>query len=73
MLVVVVVLGGHHAPFNVEDVLGNAVGGDVQHSPVRDIQSLVVQDLNGDGLGDLISAGETSLTLFLTQKRGGRR
>ncbi len=37
------------------------------------IGSLVVRDLNGDGLGDLVSAGEERLSVFLSVRRGGRR
>lgn len=37
------------------------------------IGSLVVRDLNGDGLGDLVSAGEQRLSIFLSVRRGGRR
>jgi hypothetical protein len=33
--------------------------------------SLVVRDLNGDGLGDVVSGGEDRLTVLLSQE--GRR
>jgi hypothetical protein len=36
------------------------------------LTSLRVQDLNGDGLGDLISGGERHLTIQLTQRQRGR-
>ena len=35
------------------------------------IGSLVVRDLNGDGLGDLVSAGPERLTIYLSRRRGG--
>jgi hypothetical protein len=39
-----------------------------------EIQSLEVHDLNGDGLGDVISRGPKSVSLLLSQgSRGGRR
>ena len=37
------------------------------------ITSLDVPDLNGDGLGDLVSLGSKRLTVFLSQRRGGSR
>jgi hypothetical protein len=37
------------------------------------ITSLDVADLNGDGLGDVVSAGERRLTVLLSQKPGRRR
>ena len=35
------------------------------------IDSLAVRDLNGDGLGDIVSRGRRSLTVFLSARRGG--
>ncbi len=37
-----------------------------------ELTSLRVQDLNGDGLGDLISGSERRLTIQVTQRRGSR-
>lgn len=37
------------------------------------ITSLDVPDLNGDGLGDLVSLGSKRLTVFLSQRRKGSR
>ena len=37
------------------------------------IRSLDVRDLNGDGLGDVVSAGERRLTILLSVRPGGRR
>lgn len=37
------------------------------------IGSFEVRDLNGDGLGDLVSAGEERLAIFLSQRRRGGR
>ena len=37
------------------------------------IRSLDVRDLNGDGLGDVVSAGERRLTILLSLRPGRRR
>jgi hypothetical protein len=37
------------------------------------IASLRVEDLNGDGLGDIVSAGDERLIVLLSARRGGRR
>jgi hypothetical protein len=37
------------------------------------IKSLSVPDLNGDGLGDLVSLGSKRLTVYLSQRRRGSR
>lgn len=33
------------------------------------VSSLTVDDLNGDGLGDIVSASDSTLTIYLSQKR----
>ena len=38
-----------------------------------DIGSIEVDDLNGDGLGDIVSKGEDTATILLSRRSGGKR
>ncbi|MDG1491753.1 MAG: VCBS repeat-containing protein [Planctomycetota bacterium] len=40
-----------------------------QYSARGSVQSLSVMDLNGDGIGDIVSAADSVLTVYLSQKR----
>ena len=45
----------------------------VRFDAFGDIESVDVRDLNDDGLGDIVSRGERSLTVLLSAAEGGRR
>jgi len=40
-----------------------------QYSARGSVQSLTVMDLNGDGIGDIVSAADSVLTVYLSQQR----